>query len=56
MQEGEVLSGLSIRSQDDMEKAAAVICQKGARAVLLKGGHLADTPMTTFCIPGKGTG
>ena len=41
MQEGEALSGLSIHSREDMEKAAAVVSQKGARAVLLKGVHLA---------------
>ena len=55
MQEGEVLSGLSIHSQEDMEKAAAAICQKGARAVLLKGGHLADTADDYLLYPGEGS-
>lgn len=54
MQEGEALSGLSIHSREDMEKAAAVICQKGARAVLLKGGHLAETADDYLLYPGEG--
>lgn len=56
MQEGEALSGLSIHSREDMEKAAAVICQKGARAVLLKGDTWRKPLTTTCCIPEKGTG
>ena len=43
MAEGEVLSGRKIRSKDDMVQATAVIAGAGAKAVLLKGGHLADT-------------
>ena len=54
MQEGEALSGLSIHSREDMEKTAAVICQKGARAVLLKGGHLAETADDYLLYPGEG--
>lgn len=41
--EAEVLSGTEIASKDDMLAAAHAIQQKGARAVLVKGGHLADT-------------
>lgn len=37
--EAEVLSGLSIRSAQDMETAAKVIAQRCGCAVLLKGGH-----------------
>ena len=43
MAEGEVLSGMDIRCKDEMEEAAEIILGDGARAVLLKGGHLADT-------------
>ena len=37
--EAEVLSGLEIRSQQDMEKAAQAISQQYGCAVLCKGGH-----------------
>ena len=37
--EAEVLSGLTIRSQEDMEKAAQAISQAYGCAVLCKGGH-----------------
>jgi hydroxymethylpyrimidine/phosphomethylpyrimidine kinase len=39
--EAEVLSGLRIRSIDDMKKAAAVIRGFGVQNVVIKGGHLA---------------
>lgn len=41
--EAEVLSGLTIRSETDMERAAARIAEGFGGAVLIKGGHLADT-------------
>lgn len=41
--EAEVLSGLTIRSKADMEQAARRIAAKTAGAILVKGGHLADT-------------
>ena len=34
---------MSFGSMADMEKAAAIILEKGAKGVLLKGGHLAQT-------------
>lgn len=43
LMEGEVLSGMKIRSKADMEKAANAILSRGIQSVLLKGGHLADT-------------
>ena len=39
--EAEVLSGLQIRSREDMVRAAAAIYEKFGCAVLLKGGHAA---------------
>ena len=36
----EILSGLAIDSEKDMEKAANRLFQVGCRAVLVKGGHL----------------
>jgi hydroxymethylpyrimidine/phosphomethylpyrimidine kinase len=38
--EAEVLSGMTIRSVDDMRKAAARILKLGPQAVIVKGGHL----------------
>lgn len=38
--EAEVLSGIKIKSLDDMRRAAVKILSLGAGAVLLKGGHL----------------
>jgi hydroxymethylpyrimidine/phosphomethylpyrimidine kinase len=40
LDEAELLSGMPIHNVDDMQKAARAIVQGGARAVLLKGGHL----------------
>lgn len=37
--EAEVLSEMEIKSEEDMEKAAKVICEKFGCGVLLKGGH-----------------
>ncbi len=37
--EARILGGCSIRSIQDMEKAARLISRKGARAVVVKGGH-----------------
>jgi hydroxymethylpyrimidine/phosphomethylpyrimidine kinase len=38
--EAEVLSGRQVKTREDMEAAAMTLLQSGARAVLLKGGHL----------------
>lgn len=37
--EAEVLSGMEINSKDEMKKAAKIIHHKGARNILVKGGH-----------------
>lgn len=41
--EAEVITKRSIRTLKDMEEAAQMIYQMGARNVLLKGGHLEDS-------------
>lgn len=41
--EAEVLSGQSIRSMEDRREAAKRICAYGARQVVIKGGHDAET-------------
>ncbi len=41
--EAETLTGCKIASQEDMQRAAQAILAMGVQAVLLKGGHLADS-------------
>lgn len=51
--EGEVLSGLSIRSREDMERAALAINRNCSCPVLLKGGHALDGADDLFCADGE---
>ncbi len=51
--EGEVLSGMKIRSKQDMEQAARIISEKFSGAILLKGGHLADTSDDLLYVDGQ---
>ena len=44
--EAEALCGITIRTVEDLEHAAASLLTLGAPAVLLKGGHLATDPVT----------
>lgn len=37
--EAETLTGMSVRSVDDMERAAEKLCAMGAKNVIVKGGH-----------------
>jgi len=43
--EAEALAGIAIDGIEDMRRAACVIRSMGARAVLIKGGHLASDPV-----------
>jgi hydroxymethylpyrimidine/phosphomethylpyrimidine kinase len=45
--EAEVLTGLRIESWDGMRAAAEIIVAKGARAVVVKGGHLEASGAST---------
>ena len=51
--EAEVLTGMRIRSVEDMPAAAQRLCDLGARVALVKGGHL-DGPesVDVACTPG----
>jgi hydroxymethylpyrimidine/phosphomethylpyrimidine kinase len=51
--EAEVLAGMKIESADDVRRAAERIRGLGARAVLIKGGHL-DGPATDLLFTGAG--
>jgi hydroxymethylpyrimidine/phosphomethylpyrimidine kinase len=53
--EAESLSGLRIRDLDDAEKAARVIRDSGAQAVLVTGGHLESEPGTDLLVDDVGS-
>lgn len=44
--EAEYLAGMKIDSYDDVEAAADAILSRGAKSVLIKGGHFDDATMT----------
>jgi hydroxymethylpyrimidine/phosphomethylpyrimidine kinase len=50
--EAEALTGLQIRSEDDMRLAADHILEYGCQAVLVKGGHLPGEPIDMLRWPG----
>ena len=52
MPEAEALAGIKINDLDDMHQAAQRIQEMGARAVLIKGGHLAATA-TDLLVAGR---
>ncbi len=52
--EAEHLSGQRIASPDDMRRAAAALRTLGARAVLLKGGHLGGEQVHDLLLDGDG--
>ena len=51
--EAERLTGMTIRSINDMEKAAKEIKEAGSRYVLIKGGHLGNGNVTDVLYDGK---
>lgn len=51
--EAEVLSGVPIRGPEDMEKAGRKLVQAGAKAVLVKGAHLAGEEITDLLVSAK---
>ncbi len=53
IEEAETLSGVDIKSPEDMERAAGVIAEMGAEYVVIKGGHLKGRP-TDLLHDGKG--
>lgn len=52
--EAEVLTGLAIRNPEDMLRAAEVLLGYGAKAVLLKGGHLESDQITDVLLAPEG--
>jgi hydroxymethylpyrimidine/phosphomethylpyrimidine kinase len=45
LDEAEALTGLRVRTQDEMRRAAERLVELGARSVLVKGGHLEGEPV-----------
>lgn len=48
LREAAAQSGIEIHGQDDMRRAGEIILSQGAKAVLVKGGHLEDTADDLF--------
>jgi len=40
--EAQILTGITIKSSEDMKKAAKAISKLGPQSVLVKGGHLEE--------------
>ena len=51
--EAEAICGFAIKTEQDMEKAAAHIISLGAKAVLVKGGHLEGSRADDYLYDGK---
>jgi hydroxymethylpyrimidine/phosphomethylpyrimidine kinase len=43
LEEASALTGMAVRDTSDMRRAAQTLVEMGARSVVIKGGHLADT-------------
>ena len=54
LDEAAALAGMAVRTLPDMHEAAAVLLGLGARAVLLKGGHLPGEEVTDLLITADG--
>jgi hydroxymethylpyrimidine/phosphomethylpyrimidine kinase len=52
--EAERLAGFGVRTVDDAERAGHAIRDRGAAAVLVKGGHLAGAPGTDVLVTAVG--
>lgn len=47
--EAEALTGMTIRCEEDMSRAAGCLLDLGSKAVLIKGGHLDGDPVDVLC-------
>jgi hydroxymethylpyrimidine/phosphomethylpyrimidine kinase len=52
--EAEVLSGLTIRTHADRVAAGRAIMERGAHAVVIKGGHSDEDPIVDLLVDGNG--
>ena len=51
--EAEILSGVKIKSSNDMIRAGKILIQMGAKNVLIKGGHLKSKKMNDILLNKK---
>ena len=47
--EAEALTGIAVTDEVSMKAAAAMLCNMGAKAVLVKGGHLQGEALDILC-------
>ena len=52
--EAEALTGLSVTSTDDLRRAGEALLALGARAVLMKGGHIASARVVDILMTSEG--
>ena len=52
--EAEALTGLTVRTLEDAKRAGLALRERGAAAVLVKGGHLAEAPATDVLVSEDG--
>jgi hydroxymethylpyrimidine/phosphomethylpyrimidine kinase len=52
LDEAAILAGIPVSDTAAMRRAAEVLVERGARAVLLKGGHLESTELTDYLFDG----
>jgi len=50
--EAEAITGMAVRSAADLRRAACRMCEMGARAVLIKGGHREESATDVLCAGG----
>lgn len=53
LQEASLLAGIEVRTPADMRRAAEVVHRLGARAVLVKGGHLPEAAIDVLLAEGR---
>lgn len=52
LDEARILTDVEIRGEDDMRRAAEVLAARGARAVLMKGGHMSGGELVDLLFDG----
>jgi len=52
--EAEILAGVAVRTLDDAARAGEILCARGARAVLVKGGHLGGVTAVDVLVTRQG--
>jgi hydroxymethylpyrimidine/phosphomethylpyrimidine kinase len=53
LDEAAILTGIDVKTHDDMRKAARVLVDRGARAALIKGGHLPGNQIVDVLYDGR---